>query len=88
MAAPGVTIGFLDSLLFGSATYDAVASEDTTVLTLPVDAIMEAMQTHPDLARAVVCGLAGALVEVPHLFEPDPHRVSADRILHDVAVVR
>jgi len=69
VAHVGATIGFMDHVVYGAPTFDAVARQDCIVLTSTVETFLESMETHPDLARAMIAGLASALVDVPVLIE-------------------
>ncbi|MFT6158137.1 MAG: hypothetical protein ACJAZO_003764 [Myxococcota bacterium] len=68
-ALPSTTIGFLDQLVLGKMAFTAVAKTDVVTLTLPLQTMVEAMETHEDLARAVVYGMALAVIDLPILIQ-------------------
>lgn len=63
------TLGFLDHLVLDQMSLTAVATTDVVVLELPVQALVEAMETHMDLAYAVIQSMGAAVVELPILLE-------------------
>ena len=68
-ALPPTTLGFLDHLVLHKMSFTAVAKTDVVTLSLPVQAMVENMETHDDLALAVIQGMASAVVELPILIQ-------------------